>query len=156
MGHLTRFAAQGTSSYPDATFTLRLAFGEVAGYSEGTQTLPHETHFKGLFERADAQENTPPFNLPESWRAAKERLNLQAPVNFVSKVDIIGGNSGSPVVNRKGELVGLIFDGNIHTLPWRHGYDDKVARAISVHAGGITESLESVYSAKNLLQELRH
>ena len=150
-----RFATKGTSSYPDATFTLRLAFGEVAGYSEGTQKLPHETHFKGLFERAKSQDNTPPFNLPESWQGARARLNLQAPVNFVSKVDIIGGNSGSPVVNRKAELVGLIFDGNIHTLPWRHGYDDKVARAISVHAGGITESLESVYSAQNLLRELR-
>ena len=149
-----RFAALGSSTYPDATFTLRLAFGEVAGYEEGTLTLPHETHFDGLYKRADAQGNTPPFNLPSSWRDGKNGLNLKAPVNFVSKVDIIGGNSGSPVVNRKGELVGLIFDGNIHTLPWRHGYDDKVARAISVHAGGITESLESIYKTESLLKEL--
>ena len=149
-----RFAIQGSSSYPDATFTLRLAFGEVAGYQEGTQWRHHETYFKGLYQRSKAQAEAPPFNLPPRWIEQKDRLNLEAPVNFVSKIDIIGGNSGSPVVNRKGELVGLIFDGNIHTLPWRHGYNDKVARAISVHAGGITESLKSVYQASTLLEEL--
>ena len=149
-----RFAIQGSSTYPDATFTLRLAFGEVAGYREGTEWLPHETYFNGLYERSEAQSATPPFDLPERWLKARPSLNLKAPVNFVSKVDIIGGNSGSPVVNRSGELVGLIFDGNIHTLPWRHGYDDKVARAISVHSGGITESLRSVYQTETLLKEL--
>ena len=149
-----RFAIQGSSSYPDATFTLRLAFGEVAGYQEGTQHRPHETYFKGLYQRSQDQSETPPFHLPKRWIERKSHLNLDAPVNFVSKIDIIGGNSGSPVVNRRGELVGLIFDGNIHTLPWRHGYDDKVARAISVHAGGITESWKSVYQANQLLEEL--
>ena len=149
-----RFAIQGSSSYPDATFTLRLAFGQVEGYQDGGETIPHQTRFEGLYQRADLQSHTPPFHLPQRWLEAKGQLNLKTPVNFVSKVDIIGGNSGSPVVNRQGELVGLIFDGNIHSLPWRHGYDDKVARSISVHAGGITESLRSIYHAENLLEEL--
>ena len=149
-----RFAIEGSSNYPDATFTLRLAFGEVAGYQDGTKQFPYETQFSGLFARAESQGHEAPFNLPERWRKAESTLNLQSPVNFVSKVDIIGGNSGSPVVNRQGELVGLIFDGNIHSLTWSHGYDDQVARAISVHSGGILESLRSVYQTENLLKEL--
>ena len=149
-----RFAIQGSSTYPDATFTLRLAFGTVSGYSEAGRSLNHETYFQGLYERANSQDHEPPFHLPTRWLEAKDSLNLEAPVNFVSKVDIIGGNSGSPVVNRNGELVGLIFDGNIYTLPWRYGYDDKIARAISVHTGGIMESLKSVYQAEELINEL--
>ncbi len=149
-----RFAIQGSSIYPDATFTLRLAFGTIAGYSEGGQSRNHETYFQGLYERADSQDHVPPFHLPTRWLEVKDSLNLQVPVNFVSKVDVIGGNSGSPVVNREGELVGLIFDGNIYTLPWRYGYDDKIARAISVHTGGIMEALESVYRAEKLINEL--
>ncbi len=149
-----RFAILGDSTYPDATFTLRLAFGQVAGYSEAGQKRHHETYYQGLYDRSAAQGAEPPFHLSNPWIDRKHALDLKAPVNFVSKVDIIGGNSGSPVVNRAGGLVGLIFDGNIHTLPWRHGYDDKVARAISVHAGGIVESLRSIYQANTLLEEL--
>lgn len=101
-----RFVIQGTGTYPDATFTLRLAFGTVRGYEESGRKLPHETVFEGLYERARSQKEQAPFDLPDRWRERKPGLNV--PVNFVSTVDIIGGNSGSPVVNREGEFEGII------------------------------------------------
>ena len=108
-----RFAVSGTEVYPDATFTLRLAFGVVQGYDELGQPLPPWTTLGGAFQHAAEHHNREPFNLPPRWLEGKDRLNLDTPLNFVSTADIIGGNSGSPVVNRKGQFVGIIFDGNL-------------------------------------------
>jgi hypothetical protein len=149
-----RFAIQGTSTYPDATFTLRLAFGTVKGYQEAGQSIPFETTFNGLYDRAGRQELRPPFDLPERWVKRKRKLNLRTPFNFVSTVDIIGGNSGSPVVNRNGEFVGIIFDGNLSMLVFDFQYTDLQARAISVHSRAIIESLRTVYKADALADEL--
>lgn len=150
------FEDQGDSVYPDATFTLRLAFGTVKGYQEDGKPVSPFTRFGGLFERASSKGNVDPFQVPESWVKAKEdgRLKLDTPFNFVSTADIIGGNSGSPVVNRQGEVVGLIFDGNIHSLILDYGYDDRQARAVSVDSRGIAEALKTVYGADDLLREL--
>jgi hypothetical protein len=149
-----RFALIGTSSYPDATFTLRLAFGTVKGYEEGGKHIPAHTTFAGLYERAKEQENRPPFDLPKRWIDRKSKLDLKTPFNFVSTADIIGGNSGSPVIDRKGELVGIIFDGNIQSLVLDFVYTDEVARAVSVDSRGILEALRKVYDAKNVVSEL--
>jgi len=150
------FRIQGDSVYPDATFTLRLAFGTVAGYEENGDRIPPYTTIAGLFERAESKGNTPPYQVAKSWVEAKEagRLDLESPFNFVSTADIIGGNSGSPVVDREGRVVGLIFDGNIHSLILDFGYDDTLARAISVDSRAILEALKSVYQAEELLREL--
>jgi hypothetical protein len=150
------FEEFGDRVYPDATFTLRLAFGTIKGYSQDGKTIAPFTQIGGAFEHASAHGNKPPYELPESWIQAKRenRLNLDTPFNFVSTADIIGGNSGSPVIDRKGELVGIIFDGNIHSLVLDFGYDDKQARAVAVDARGIAEALRSVYQARNVLSEL--
>ncbi len=150
------FEDQGDSTYPDATFTLRLAFGTVKGYSVGGSTYPPFTRIEGAFEHAKAHGDRPPYRLPPSWIEARHagRLDLQTPINFVSTADIIGGNSGSPVVDREGRVVGLIFDGNIQSLVLDFGYDDQFARAISVDARGILEALTSVYRAEGLVGEL--
>lgn len=150
-----RFAVEGTSSYPDATFTLRLTFGVVKGYEEGGAPVPPWTTYAGLYERAAAQKYTPPFDLPERWIKRKGRLNLNTPFNFVATLDIIGGNSGSPVVNRAGELVGIIFDGNIQSLIADYAYTDNQGRAVAVDSRGILEGLEKVCDAGGLVQELR-
>jgi hypothetical protein len=150
------FAQQGDSVYPDATFTLRLAFGTVKGYEvDGKQVAPYTT-MGGAFEHAAKHGNQPPYQLPESWVVAKQegRIKLDTPFNFVSTADIIGGNSGSPVVNKAGEVVGLIFDGNIQSLVLDFGFDDKVARAVSVDSRAIVESLKNIYRAEGLLKEL--
>jgi hypothetical protein len=149
-----RFAIEGTNSYPDATFTLRLAFGLVKGYEEGGKHIPAHTVFAGLYERAAEQENRPPFDLPKRWEDRKRRLDLKTQLNFVSTADIIGGNSGSPVIDRKGELVGIIFDGNIQSLVLDFAYTEEVARAVSVDSRGIMEALRKVYDAKNVVTEL--
>ena len=149
-----RFAVQGTSTYPDATFTLRLAFGTVSGYEERGKRIPAHTTFAGLYERAREQNNRPPFDLPKIWVDRKSKLNLQTEYNFVSTADIIGGNSGSPVVNRVGEFVGIIFDGNIQSLVLDFIYTDDVARAVSVDSRGIIEALRKVYRADKLVAEL--
>ncbi len=150
------FEEFGDKLYPDATFTLRLAFGTVKGYEENGKWIAPYTNIGGAFEHARAHQDTEPWKLPESWIAAKKagRLKLDTPLNFVSTADIIGGNSGSPVVDRKGELVGIIFDGNIHSLVLDFGYSDKLARAVSVDSRGIIEALRSVYAADSLLKEL--
>lgn len=150
-----RNALLGTTGYPDATFTLRLAFGTVKGYEEDGQFVPPLTTIAGLYERAKAMNYKPPFDLPQSWVKRKSRLDLQTPYNFVSTVDIIGGNSGSPVVNRAGEFVGIIFDGTLSSLSWDYAFSDKQGRATSVHSAAILEALQKVYRTKELLRELR-
>ena len=155
-----RFATEGESLYPDATFTLRLAYGTVKGYRQDERTVPAHTTYAGLFDRADEKRETPPFDLPARWREQRATLEkddafLRTPFNFVCTADLIGGNSGSPVVNTKGELVGLIFDGNIHSLVLDVAYDDALARAVSVDAAGMLAALEKVYGATDLVRELR-
>ncbi len=150
------FAVQGDRVYPDATFTLRLAFGTVKGYEVDGKSIAPFTTMGGAFTHADAHNNTTPYELPPSWHEARKarRLRLDTPLNFVSTADIIGGNSGSPVVNRNNEVVGLIFDGNIQSLVLDFVYDDRVARAVSVDSRAIMEALRSIYQADGLVKEL--
>jgi hypothetical protein len=150
-----RFALQGTGTYPDATFTLRLAFGTVKGYTESGKQIPAHTTYAGLYERAKEQDFQPPFDLPKEWLDRRRKLDLKVPFNFVSTADIIGGNSGSPVVDRKGELVGIIFDGNVQSLVWDYVFTDEQGRAVSVDSRGILEGLSKVYEAKTLVSEIR-
>ncbi len=149
-----RFAVSGNEIYPDATFTLRLSFGVVKGYESMGRRFPPWTTLGGAFEHAAEHHNAEPFNLPPSWLAHKADLDLATPLNFVSTADIIGGNSGSPVVNRDGQFVGIIFDGNIESLVWDFVYSDKTGRAISVHAAAIEHTLRKVYGAARLADEL--
>jgi hypothetical protein len=149
-----RFALEKTGSYPDATFTLRLAFGTVTGYEEIGQAIPFQTTFAGLYQRAASHHYKPPFDLPRRWLDRKSKLNLNTPFNFVSTADIIGGNSGSPVVNRRGEFVGIIFDGNIQSLVLDFVYTDVQARAVSVNSQAIVEALRKVYNVGALADEL--
>ncbi|QRK04487.1 S46 family peptidase [Archangium violaceum] len=146
-----RFEAFGTSTYPDATFTLRLSFGQVKGYTEEGRQVEPITRIAGLYERATGED---PFRLPPSWLQAKPRLDLQTPFNFVSTNDIIGGNSGSPIFNKDAEIVGIVFDGNIGSLGGEYGFDESVNRTVSVHSEGILEGLRKVYNARRLLEEL--
>ena len=149
-----RFAVEGDSTYPDATFSLRLAYGEVKGYQENGIGVPWATTLGGLFERSELQGNTPPFDLPLPWSHAKDKINRNAPYNFVCTADITGGNSGSPVVNKQGELVGLIFDSNAPGLKLGYGYKEGNGRAVSVHAAGMLEALDTIYGAKRVLAEI--
>jgi hypothetical protein len=149
-----RFAQSGFTQPPDATFTLRLSFGQVKGYQENGKAISFATNMAGAYTHAAKHSNQPPYNLPESWMKSKPKLNLQTPLNFVSTADIIGGNSGSPTVNRKGEVVGIIFDGNIQSLPWNFAYSDAQARAVSVDSRGIQEALRKIYGATVLADEL--
>jgi hypothetical protein len=149
-----RFAVYGSSVYPDATFTLRLAFGEAKGYTEEGEKIPWSTTLGGTYEHAAAHNNKDPFELPKIWNERKAQLNLSTPFNFVSTADIIGGNSGSPVLNRQGELVGIIFDGDIESLILDYIYTDQTARAVAVHSAGILEALRKIYTANRLVAEL--
>ncbi len=149
-----KFEIEGTSTYPDATFTLRLSYGVVKGYEENGKPVPFETTFAGLYERSKEHHNQAPFDLPPRWEKQKDKLDLKTPLNFVCTADIIGGNSGSPVVNQKGELVGIIFDGNIQSLVLDFVYTEKQARALAVHSRGIIEALRKVYEANKLADEL--
>ena len=149
-----RFAVYGSSVYPDATFTLRLAFGEAKGYTEAGEKIPWATTLGGTYEHASAHNNKEPFELPKIWAERKSQLALSAPFNFVCTADIVGGNSGSPVINRQGELVGIIFDGNIESLVFDYSYTDQVSRAVAVHSAGILEALRKVYEANRLVTEL--
>lgn len=149
-----KFATQGTSAYPDATFTLRLAFGPVKGYEQDGQQIPAWTNVGGAFEHEKQHEGQADYKLPESWKKAESKLSKTTPFNFVSTADIIGGNSGSPVVNKAGELVGLIFDGNVQSLSGNYVYTDKQARSVSVHSSAIREALQVVYGADNIVKEL--
>jgi hypothetical protein len=149
-----RYAMDGDKVYPDATFTLRLAFGTVKGYTENGQAVPPYTTFEGLYKRSAEQKNKVPFDLPKRWEERKGKLDLSTPFNFVCTADIIGGNSGSPVINRKGEVVGLIFDGNIQSLVLDFIFDEHTARAVSVDSRAIVEALRKVYDADHLADEL--
>jgi len=149
-----KFAIEGASSYPDATFTLRLAFGQAKGYEESGKKIPYQTVIAGLYERASEHNNQAPFDLPAKWGERKGKLDLNTPFNFVTTADIIGGNSGSPTINKNGEIVGIIFDGNIYSLVLDFAYTDVKARALSVHTRAITESLRKVYDAPELVEEL--
>jgi hypothetical protein len=148
------FATEGESAYPDATFTLRLSYGGVKDYQEDGKRVAPFTEIRGLYARADQHAHKPPYKLPESWVKAKGKLALTTPYNFVTTNDIVGGNSGSPVINARGELVGLIFDGNIQSLPGYFVYEGSVNRAIAVDVRGMIEALGKVYGADSLVSEL--
>jgi hypothetical protein len=146
------FAVYGSSLYPDATFTLRLAYGSVKGWNEAGHEVDPITTIGGAFERATGKD---PFALPKSWLDAKSKLNLNTPFNFVSTNDIIGGNSGSPIIDKDARVVGLIFDGNIHSLGGDYGYDPATNRAVSVTSSALVEALDKVYGAERLIAELK-
>jgi hypothetical protein len=151
------FDDQGTSTYPDATFTLRLAFGVVKGFESDGSLVPAHTTIGGAFSHAEAHGNADPYELPRTWHEARDsgRLNLHTPLNLVTTADTIGGNSGSPLIDRTGAVVGLNFDRNRYGLARDFGYDDRLGRNICVDVRGITEALASVYRADALLRELR-
>jgi hypothetical protein len=150
-----QFEMYGESVYPDATFTLRLSLGTVLGYEEPDRSVPAMTTIRGLYERAEAKGHQPPFQLPTSWVRARDRLDLDVPMNFICTNDIIGGNSGSPIFNRGTEIVGIVFDGNIHGLVWDFQFDQQRARAVGVSSGAILEALGKVYRAEPLARELQ-
>ena len=153
-----RFDAYGKSVYPDATFSLRLTYGPVASYpANGTHIQPFTT-FYGLYDRAAGwgpEAENGAWSLPPRWKERKDKLDLNTPFDFAHAVDIIGGNSGSPVLDRKGELIGLIFDGNIESLPGRYFYDPELNRGIAVDARAIMEALDKVYEDQPLVKEIR-
>ena len=149
-----RFAINGADSYPDATFTLRLSYGTVRGYEENGKQVPPFTDFAGLYQRAAEHENKGAFELPQRWAEKKDQLSLGTNFDFVCDADIIGGNSGSPVVNREGEFVGIIFDGNIQSLVLDYIYEDQQARAVSVDSSAIMEALRKVYGVTALADEI--
>ncbi|MDR1491883.1 MAG: S46 family peptidase [Planctomycetaceae bacterium] len=150
-----RFEKSGTSVYPDATFTLRLSYGAVKGYKEddGTKVAPITT-IAGMFDRAKKQKFKEPFDPPKSWKDGKTKLNPATPFNLVTTNDIIGGNSGSPLINTKGEVLGLAFDGNIYSLSNNFVYTETQSRCVSVHADVIIESLRKIYGADRIADEL--
>ena len=152
-----RFAIEGTGSFPDATFTLRLSYGTVRGYEQDGKQIPAFTDFAGLYQRSAEHDNKPPFDVPQRWIDKKANLNLATHFDFVSDADIIGGNSGSPVVNKDNEFVGIIFDGNIQSLVLDCIFTNTQARAVSVDSAAIIEALRKVYDAGALANELeRH
>lgn len=147
-----RFALYGANEYPDATFTLRVTYAAVKGYTNAEgKAVRWATDFTGLYNRATGKE---PFALPQSWLQAKGKVKQKTPYNFVSTADTHGGNSGSPTVNKKGEVVGILFDGNLEGLPNQYLYRDKMERSVHVASQGIVEALRNVYGATAILKEL--
>jgi hypothetical protein len=146
-----RFDRDGMSSYPDATFTLRLSYGKVVGWNENGEPVPPFTHIDGLYKRATGSD---PFKLPDSWVKAQGKLTMSTPMDFVTDNDIIGGNSGSPVIDRQGHAVGLIFDGNIHSLGGDFVYDGSNNRAVAVDTAALVEAVRKVYNLPRLADEL--
>jgi Peptidase S46 len=147
-----RFAVYGTSIYPDATFSLRLSYGQIKGYEENGAKVNPITNMAGAFVR---HTGATPFALPKTWLAAKEKIDGQTPFNVASTNDIIGGNSGSPLINKNGQVVGLIFDGNIQSLGGDYGFDEPVNRSVSVTSASLLEALDKIYGAKRVADELR-
>jgi hypothetical protein len=148
------FAQKGLSVPPDATFTLRLSYGTIKGYTLNGKNVPWFTTMGGAYEHAAEHGDKPPYQLPESWIQKKSAINLETPLDTVSTADIIGGNSGSPVINKSGEVVGIIFDGNIEMLAGNFEYSDKVARAVEVDTRAITEALRNIYHADAVVNDL--
>ena len=148
------FDIEGTKLYPDATFTLRLAYGAVKGYQENSKKVPAFTTFAGMYKLSAAHGNKDPYELPQLWLDKKSAINLSTPFNFVSDNDITGGNSGSPVINKNAELVGLIFDGNIQSLVGNFVFDETVNRAVSVDSRAMIEALRKIYGAIEAADEL--
>jgi hypothetical protein len=151
-----RFAVYGKQVYPDANFTLRLSYGRVLGYEEDTTFVPYKTTFYGLYDRARSFDQKPPYDLPRRWQAGEAKLNLSTPINFVYSADTIGGNSGSPVINRAAEIVGLNFDSNLQKLSNRYWYieESEGSRAVAVHSAAIIEALRKLYDAEALAKEI--
>jgi hypothetical protein len=151
-----RFAVYGKTQPPDANFNLRISYGRVKGYEEDTTLVPYKTTFYGLFDRADSFNQMEPWNLPERWQKGRKKLDLSTPLDFVYTADTIGGNSGSPVVNRNGEFVGINFDSNNQKLSNRYWYveEEEGGRAVGVHSAGIIEALKKLYEADALVDEL--
>jgi hypothetical protein len=148
------FEMYGESIYPDATFSLRLNDGTVKGYRDTAGPVPAMTTFAGLYERADQHGGKPPFDLPRRWIGGEEKIDLSTPFNFISTNDIIGGNSGSPMFNRQGEVIGLVFDGNLPSLAWDFNFDMEKGRAVGVHSQAIIEALRKLYGAGSLADEI--
>jgi hypothetical protein len=149
-----RFAVDGDKTYPDATFTLRLSFGQVLPYEDKGEQVAAYTNMGGIYGRSAERQNSYPFTLPKSWVQAQQKIDPATPFNFVATCDIIGGNSGSPVVDREGRIVGLIFDGNIQSLVGNVAYTERQARAVSVDSRAIMEALRKIYAAPQLADEL--
>ncbi len=148
------FAVDGPKAYPDATGTLRLSYGTVRSYMEDGKNIPPYTYYAGIFERSAQHNGQSPYDLAPRWVENKATLDMKTPFNFVSTNDIVGGNSGSAVVNKKGELVGLIFDGNIQSLPGYFVYEEAINRAVSVDSRAIIEAFRKVYKANALADEM--
>jgi hypothetical protein len=146
-----RFAASGTTAYPDANFTLRVNAGTVQGWREGEAVVAPLTQLRGLFARANDYE---PFQLPARWLDARQKLNPDTPLNLSTSNDIVGGNSGSPLLDAQGNIVGVVFDGNIHSIAGAFWYNSADNRAVSVDTTALLEALRVVYGAHALLGEL--
>lgn len=150
----TLFNQYPDSFYPDATFTLRLSYGSMKGYEENNEFILPQTKREDVFVKAEKHDFKSPYRLPETWIRKKNGLSKEVPYNFVSTNDIVGGNSGSPVVNKQGEVVGIVFDGNKSSILWRYGFEQETGRAISVHSQAIIDTLSRVYEANRLVSEI--